>query len=96
MLQAPGGLGFGRPWPRSRHCGGNNKSNAVTLLREELGAQRVRVFGDISNDLSICATADKAYAPGNVQAAATQMIGHQDEDAIARSYLRIAREMRVE
>lgn len=74
-------------WIDIHHHAGS-KGNAVDLLREELGARRVLVFGDSDNDLSMFATADEAYAPSNaradVQAAATQVIGHHDEDGIAR------------
>ena len=64
------------------------KGTAVDVLREELGASRVLCFGDSINDLSMFATADESYAPSNakadVLAAATAVIGHHDEDGIAR------------
>jgi Cof subfamily protein (haloacid dehalogenase superfamily) len=65
-----------------------SKGSAVDVLRRELGASRVLCFGDSDNDLSMFATADEAYAPANasaeVRAAATAVIGHHDEDGIAR------------
>ena len=61
------------------------------MLRKQLGASKVVCFGDSENDLSMFAAADEAYAPENakehVKAAATAVIGHHDEDGIAR-YLR--------
>jgi hydroxymethylpyrimidine pyrophosphatase-like HAD family hydrolase len=49
---------------------------------------RVICFGDSDNDLSMFALADESYAPENareeVRAAATAVIGHHDEDGIAR------------
>ncbi|MGE0623686.1 MAG: HAD-IIB family hydrolase [Pseudomonadales bacterium] len=65
-----------------------SKGGAVEVLRRELGASRVVCFGDSDNDLSMFTTADEAYAPANasdeVRAAATAVIGHHDEDGIAR------------
>ena len=74
-------------WIDIHHREGS-KGNAVEVLREELGASRVVCFGDGDNDLSMFATADEAYAPANarpeVRGAATAVIGHHDEDGIAR------------
>jgi len=65
-----------------------SKGNAVDVLKEQLGAQTILCFGDSDNDLSLFATADESYAPENakeaVKAAATAVIGHHDEDGIAR------------
>ena len=65
-----------------------SKGSAVDLLKSELGAQTVLCFGDSDNDLSLFASADESYAPANakesVKAAATAVIGHHDEDGIAR------------
>jgi len=45
-------------------------------------------FGDSDNDLSMFATADECYAPSNakpeVLRAATAVIGHHNEDGVAR------------
>lgn len=65
-----------------------SKGSAIDILRQSLGLTRVVCFGDSDNDLSMFARADEAYAPANakaeVQAAATAVIGHHDEDGIAR------------
>jgi len=65
-----------------------SKGNAVTRLKEELGVSRVLCFGDSDNDLSMFALADECYAPDNakdyVKAVATEVIGHHDQDGIAR------------
>lgn len=89
-LVAYAGAAFDEPglgWIDIHHRAGT-KGSAVDALREELGATRVLVFGDGDNDLSMFATADESYAPGNaeahVRAAATAVIGRHDEDGIAR------------
>lgn len=68
-----------------------SKGAAIDILRQQLGLTRVVCFGDSENDLSMFARADEAYAPANakaeVQAAATAVIGHHDEDGIARFLL---------
>lgn len=65
-----------------------SKGGAVEILRAQLGASRLLCFGDSDNDLSMFASADECYAPENakpqVKAAATAVIGHHDEDGIAR------------
>jgi Cof subfamily protein (haloacid dehalogenase superfamily) len=65
-----------------------SKGGAIDILRQTLGLTRVLCFGDSDNDLSMFARADEAYAPANakaeVRAAATAVIGHHDEDGIAR------------
>lgn len=65
-----------------------SKGNAVGLLRAELNIDRVLCFGDSDNDLSMFEIADEAYAPSNakpaLKRAATNVIGHHDEDGIAR------------
>ncbi len=70
------------------HHSDASKGGAVDLLREQLGVSRVLCFGDSDNDLSMFSRADEAYAPDNakaaVKAAATAVIGHHDEDGIAR------------
>ncbi len=73
-------------WLDVHHCEGN-KGAAVMELKRELGAERVICFGDSDNDLSMFAMADESYAPSNakeaIQKAATEVIGHHDEDGIA-------------
>jgi Cof subfamily protein (haloacid dehalogenase superfamily) len=65
-----------------------SKGGAINILREQLGASSVVCFGDSDNDLSMFASADESYAPENakpeVLAAATAVIGHHDQDGIAR------------
>jgi hydroxymethylpyrimidine pyrophosphatase-like HAD family hydrolase len=70
------------------HHGQASKGGAISILKEELGVERVLCFGDSDNDLSMFALADESYAPENakpqVKEAATAVIGHHDEDGIAR------------
>ena len=70
------------------HHGEASKGGAISILKEELGIDRVLCFGDSDNDLSMFALADECYAPENakpeVKEAATAVIGHHDEDGIAR------------
>ncbi len=79
--------GEGWRWIDIHHTDAS-KGAAVDSLRAELGIKRVVCFGDSDNDLSLFATADESYAPSNaaahVQDAATAVIGHHDEDGIAR------------
>ncbi|MDB4281806.1 HAD-IIB family hydrolase [Paraglaciecola sp.] len=74
-------------WLDIHHSQGS-KGNAVTTLKEELGFNNIVVFGDGDNDLSMFACADEAYAPANaddaVKAIASEVIGHHDEDGVAR------------
>lgn len=74
-------------WVDIHHHAGT-KGDAVSCLKEELGLERVICFGDSDNDLSMFAAADEAYAPANAKddilAAADRIIGHHDEDGIAR------------
>jgi len=73
------------------HHSDASKGGAVETLRAQLGASKVVCFGDSDNDLSMFACADECYAPENakesVKAVASAVIGHHDEDGIAR-YLR--------
>jgi hypothetical protein len=77
----------GMKWMDIHHVQAN-KGTAADVLRRELSASRVICFGDSDNDLSMFATADEAYAPSNakpeVRSAATAVIGHHDEDGVAR------------
>jgi 5-amino-6-(5-phospho-D-ribitylamino)uracil phosphatase len=65
-----------------------SKGNALKQLGSSLGVSRILCFGDSDNDLSMFAMADEAYAPANakeeVKAASTSVIGHHNEDGIAR------------
>ena len=70
------------------HHSDASKGGAVKTLKELLGLERVICFGDSDNDLSMFEAADEAYAPANandaVKSAATAVIGHHDEEGIAR------------
>ncbi|KAA9132729.1 HAD family phosphatase [Marinihelvus fidelis] len=70
------------------HHADASKGGAIDALRGQLGVTRVVCFGDSDNDLSMFARADECYAPENasdpVREAATAVIGHHDEDGIAR------------
>ena len=70
------------------HHSNASKGGAIEILKEMLGVRRVICFGDNDNDLSMFALADESYAPANandrVKAAATSVIGHHDEEGIAR------------
>ncbi len=74
-------------WVDIHHSDGS-KGDAVATLKDELKIERVICFGDSDNDLSMFERADEAYAPENakdlIKAAATAVIGHHDEDGIAR------------
>lgn len=65
-----------------------NKGSAVELLKTQLGASNIICFGDSDNDISMFELADEAYAPANaktmIKDAATSVIGHHDEDGIAK------------
>ena len=56
--------------------------------KELLGLERVICFGDSDNDLSMFEAADECYAPANanaeIKSAATAVIGHHDDEGIAR------------
>lgn len=70
------------------HHGEASKGGAISILKAQLGVERVLCFGDSDNDLSMFELADESYAPVNakpiVKAAADAVIGHHDEDGIAR------------
>jgi hydroxymethylpyrimidine pyrophosphatase-like HAD family hydrolase len=70
------------------HHSDASKGGAIKTLKELLGLERVICFGDSDNDLSMFEAADEGYAPANandaIQSAATAVIGHHDEEGIAR------------
>ena len=70
------------------HHSDASKGGAIETLKELLGLERVICFGDSDNDLSMFESADESYAPANandaVKSAATAVIGHHDEEGIAR------------
>ena len=75
-------------WWIDIHHSNASKGGAIETLRRQLQASSVVCFGDSDNDLSMFAQADESYAPDNASAhikkAATAVIGHHDEDGIAR------------
>ena len=70
------------------HHSDATKGGAIKILKELLGLERVICFGDSDNDLSMFEAADESYAPASandaIKAAATAVIGHHDEEGIAR------------
>ena len=68
--------------------GNASKSAACAQLKELLGCDRLVVFGDGINDLDMFHLADEAYAVENavpeLKAAATAVIGSNDEDGVAK------------
>ena len=70
------------------HHSDASKGGAIKTLKELLGLERVICFGDSDNDLSMFAAADESYAPANandsIKSAATEIIGHHDDEGIAR------------
>ena len=66
---------------------GCTKAKKILQLKEEYGFDRVIVFGDSLNDLPMFSIADESYAVSNaldeVKAAATAVIGSNNEDAVA-------------
>ncbi len=65
------------------------KAKTVLKLKKEYGFEKVVVFGDSVNDLPMFRIADEAYAVRNaaeeVKAAATAVIGSNEEDAVAKT-----------
>lgn len=65
-----------------------SKANAVLQLKEYLGCDKVVVFGDGLNDMSMFRIADESYAVENacpeLKAIATGVIGHHNDDAVAK------------
>ena len=63
------------------------KAAAALRLKELLGCSRIVFFGDGVNDLSLFRIADEAYATANavpeLKAAATAVIGSNEEDGVA-------------
>jgi Cof subfamily protein (haloacid dehalogenase superfamily) len=70
------------------HHSDASKGGAVSDLKGRLGLERVICFGDSDNDLSMFEAADECYAPANandaIKSAASAVIGHHDQDGIAR------------
>lgn len=70
---------------------GVSKASAILSLKRQLGADRLVVFGDNLNDISMLSLADKGVAVENavpqVKAAADCVIGPNTSDAVARYIL---------
>jgi Cof subfamily protein (haloacid dehalogenase superfamily) len=70
------------------HHSAASKGVAITTLKQLLGFERVICFGDSDNDLSMFEAADESYAPANannvIKSAATAVIGHHNEEGIAK------------
>ena len=70
------------------HHSDASKGGAIEVMKELLGLERVICFGDSDNDLSMFEAADECYAPANanaeIKSAATAVIGHHDDEGIAR------------
>lgn len=76
-----------------------SKAHGLQKLKEMLGCDRAVVFGDGLNDLSMFEAADEAYAVANaataLKAAATAVIGSNQEDGVAEFLLRHFKEKRA-
>ena len=72
-----------------------SKANAIRKLKEMRGCSRVISFGDAVNDLPMFEISDECYAVENavdeLKAAATGIIGSNEEDGVARWLLEHAR-----
>ena len=70
------------------HHSDASKGGAIETMKRLLGVERVICFGDSDNDLSMFEAADESYAPANanenIRSAATAVIGHHDDEGIAR------------
>ena len=64
------------------------KGNAIRMLKDYLGCERVVCFGDGNNDFELFEAADEGYAMANadprLKARATAVIASNDEDGVAR------------
>ena len=71
---------------------GTSKAGAIRELAHEVGAQRVVVFGDNRNDIAMMQAADRSIAVSNafpeVRAAASEVIGPNTDDSVARWILK--------
>ena len=79
----------GEPWRwLDVHHSDATKGGAIRSIRELLGLDRIICFGDSDNDLSMFEAADESYATANandsIKSAATAIIGHHDEEGVAR------------
>jgi len=64
------------------------KANAALLLKAMLGCDKLIVFGDYNNDISLFSVADEKYAMSNavpeLKAIATAVIDSNDDDGVAK------------
>ena len=74
-------------WLDIHHSNGS-KGSAINLMREDFGYEEIIVFGDGKNDLSMFEVAEESYAPENadpeLKERATDVVGHHDNDGVAR------------
>lgn len=65
----------------------STKAKSILKLKEEYGFDKLVVFGDSANDITMFKIADEAYAVSNavdeLKALATGTIGSNEEDAVA-------------
>lgn len=65
----------------------STKAKSILKLKEEYGFDKLVVFGDSANDITMFKIADEAYAVSNavdeLKALATGIIGSNEEDAVA-------------
>ena len=65
-----------------------SKGNGINHLRSELSVEHVIAFGDGDNDFSMFECATESYATANADPlliqVADEVIGHHDEDGVAR------------
>ncbi|MBO4495598.1 MAG: HAD hydrolase family protein, partial [Clostridiales bacterium] len=63
------------------------KAKSLLKLKKDYGFDRLVVFGDSLNDVSMFKIADEAYTVANarseLKALATDVIGYNEEDAVA-------------
>ena len=89
-LVAYSGVAFeGEPWRwLDVHHSDASKGGAIETMKRLLGVETVICFGDSDNDLSMFEAADESYATANandsIKSAATAVIGHHDEEGVAR------------
>ena len=66
----------------------STKAKSILKLKEEYGFDKLVVFGDSANDITMFRIADEAFAVSNavdeLKALATGIIGSNEEDAVAK------------
>jgi Cof subfamily protein (haloacid dehalogenase superfamily) len=76
----------GSYWLDIHHSSGT-KGDAVKLVQQQLGAEKIICFGDSDNDFSMFEIADESYAMGQgldeLKAMSTSVIGSNSEDGVA-------------